>query len=225
MAAYNVVRFKVKPGKEQEVMAVWKGSPMPKGAGKGALIKTGDRTYCFVGEWDSMNSIVAARPEMIAQLDKVRPLLEDPAKKKLGQHGKYDLHVLRRHGVDVRGYADDTMLESFVLNAGIARRRRNRHEAEAGARTWFEAHAPGRRHEDAIDPDSAQAALSELPAGQREVIVAHIWGGLTFEQIAEIAGLSTSSAHRMYHAGLTALRERLGVPCRTNTGPSRPISN
>jgi hypothetical protein len=54
-------------------------------------------------------------------LDALRPLLADPAKKKLGQHGKYDLHVLRRHGVDVHGYADDTMLESFVLNAGIAR--------------------------------------------------------------------------------------------------------
>jgi DNA polymerase-1 len=56
-----------------------------------------------------------------AVLDALRPLLCDPAKKKLGQHGKYDLHVLRRHGVDVRGYADDTMLESFVLSAGIAR--------------------------------------------------------------------------------------------------------
>jgi hypothetical protein len=77
MTAYNVVRFKVKPGKEQEAMDVWKSAPMPAGAGKGALIKTGDRTYCFIGEWDSMNSIVAARPEMIAQLDKARPLLED----------------------------------------------------------------------------------------------------------------------------------------------------
>ena len=54
-------------------------------------------------------------------LDALRPLLSDPAKKKLGQHGKYDIHVLRRHGVELQGYADDTMLESFVLNAGIAR--------------------------------------------------------------------------------------------------------
>ncbi|MDQ3495435.1 MAG: DNA polymerase I, partial [Pseudomonadota bacterium] len=46
------------------------------------------------------------------------PLLADPQKKKVGQHGKYDLHVLRRHGVDVAGYADDTMLESFVLESG-----------------------------------------------------------------------------------------------------------
>jgi len=54
-------------------------------------------------------------------LDALRPLLEDAAKDKLGQHGKYDLHVLRRHGVEVRGYADDTMLESFVFNSTATR--------------------------------------------------------------------------------------------------------
>jgi DNA polymerase-1 len=51
-------------------------------------------------------------------LEQLRPVLEDADKPKVGQHGKYDLHVLRRHGVAVRGYAEDTMLESFVLNAG-----------------------------------------------------------------------------------------------------------
>jgi DNA polymerase-1 len=56
-----------------------------------------------------------------AALDALRPLLGDAGKRKLGQHGKYDLHVLRRHGVDVAGYADDTMLESFVWNAGGSR--------------------------------------------------------------------------------------------------------
>lgn len=54
-------------------------------------------------------------------LDALRPLFADPAKKKIGQHGKYDLHVLRCHGVDVQGYAEDTMLESFVWNAGASR--------------------------------------------------------------------------------------------------------
>jgi len=54
-------------------------------------------------------------------LDALRPVLENPDKKKLGQHGKYDLHVLRRHGVDVKGYHDDTMLESFVLNSTATR--------------------------------------------------------------------------------------------------------
>ena len=105
-----------------------------------------------------------------------------------------------------------------AINAGIASRRRRRHEAEAasGTTAWFEVD-PTTRHETAIDPDSAQAALSNLPADQREVIVAHVWGGLTFEQIARIAGTSSSSAHRLYQAGLLALRGRLGVPCPTNT--------
>ena len=66
-------------------------------------------------------------PGVPAQLDRAKtltalsPLFADAGKKKLGQHGKYDLHVLRRHGVVVAGYADDTMLESFVLNSGSSR--------------------------------------------------------------------------------------------------------
>jgi DNA polymerase-1 len=54
-------------------------------------------------------------------LDLLRPLLADPAVRKIGQHGKYDLHVMRRHGVELAGYDDDTMLESFVLDSGNAR--------------------------------------------------------------------------------------------------------
>jgi DNA polymerase-1 len=54
-------------------------------------------------------------------LDALRPLLEDAARAKLGQHGKYDLHVLRRHGIAVRGYAEDTMLQSFVFNSNASR--------------------------------------------------------------------------------------------------------
>src|SRR3546814_4903616 len=50
-------------------------------------------------------------------LDCLRPILEDAAVAKLGQHGKYDMHILRRHGIALAGYRDDTLLESFVLNA------------------------------------------------------------------------------------------------------------
>ncbi len=60
------------------------------------------------------------------------PVLADAGKRKLGQHGKYDLHVLRRHGVDVQGYADDTMLESFVLNSGS-----NRHDMDSLAKRFL----------------------------------------------------------------------------------------
>jgi DNA-directed RNA polymerase specialized sigma24 family protein len=52
-----------------------------------------------------------------------------------------------------------------------------------------------------------------LPLEQRETLVAHLWGGLTFEQIGELTGVSSSTAHRRYLAGLSALRERLRVTC------------
>jgi len=65
-------------------------------------------------------------------LDALRALFADPGKRKIGQHGKYDLHVLRRHGVEVRGYADDTMLESFVLNATASR-----HDMDSLARRYL----------------------------------------------------------------------------------------
>ena len=102
-----------------------------------------------------------------------------------------------------------------AINAGIARRRRSRHEAEAAAKApaWFEPELSARQSA-TVDPETAQAALESLPVEQREVIVAHLWGGLTFEQVAALAGTSASTAHRLYHAGLVALRERLGVPCR-----------
>lgn len=78
MTAYNVVRFRTKPGKESAfVEAHKKAGFKAKGFRKAALIKTGERTFCFVGEWDEMASIAAARPEMIGLLDTFRDTLED----------------------------------------------------------------------------------------------------------------------------------------------------
>ena len=50
-------------------------------------------------------------------LSKLKPLLEDPQKKKLGHNLKYDRSVLLNHGVELRGIAYDTMLESYVNNS------------------------------------------------------------------------------------------------------------
>ena len=58
-------------------------------------------------------------------------------------------------------------------------------------------------------------ALATLPDELRECIVARTWSGLNFEQIAELVGCSTSTAHRRYEAGLAALRERLRSQCQT----------
>jgi hypothetical protein len=79
MTAYNVVRYRVKAGREKDFVAAHaEMSRQPlKGFRKGALIKTGDRLYCFVGEWEKFDAIVAARPQMIATLDAMRDMLED----------------------------------------------------------------------------------------------------------------------------------------------------
>jgi DNA polymerase-1 len=50
-------------------------------------------------------------------LQALRPWLEDASRPKLGQHIKYDTHVLANHGIEVRGYVHDTLLQSYVLEA------------------------------------------------------------------------------------------------------------
>ena len=77
MTAYNVVRMRVKPGFEDKVLASFQADDDMANARRFAVIKTGDRSYCLIGEWSSMDDIVAARPKMIASLDKVRDMLED----------------------------------------------------------------------------------------------------------------------------------------------------
>jgi hypothetical protein len=44
---------------------------------RGTIIKTGERSYCLKGEWESMQAMAAARPQMIATLDTFRETLED----------------------------------------------------------------------------------------------------------------------------------------------------
>ncbi len=62
-----------------------------------------------------------AQLDLRETLEALRHLLESKQHRKLGQHGKYDIHVLRRHGVNVDGYTDDTMLESFIWNSSATR--------------------------------------------------------------------------------------------------------
>lgn len=77
MRAYNVVRYRVKPGQEEAFLAAHQAGTAFPGFAGGSLVKTGDRTYCFIGSWNSFDDIVAARPRMIALLDTFRDKLED----------------------------------------------------------------------------------------------------------------------------------------------------
>jgi hypothetical protein len=78
MTAFNVVRFSVKPGSEQRFVEAHRmARPQFKGFLGGSLVKTGEQTFCMVGEWRNFQSIVNARPQMIALLDGLRDMLED----------------------------------------------------------------------------------------------------------------------------------------------------
>ena len=115
------------------------------------------------------------------------------------------------------------VVRNGAINAGIASRRRRKHEARAASGSrWFEEENPASSTGSGLDPEAAEAALVSLPIAEREVIVAHLWGGLTFAQVGEMVGTSASSAHRTYQAGLSALRQRLGEPCREESTRSTP---
>src|SRR5215831_18076898 len=79
MTAFNVVRFRVKPGLDEAFVAAHKdlGIEGFTGARRFSLVKTGDGTYCVVGEWNKFDDIIGARPQMIGLLDTMRHLLED----------------------------------------------------------------------------------------------------------------------------------------------------
>ncbi|HDZ8830906.1 TPA: DNA polymerase I [Aeromonas dhakensis] len=65
-------------------------------------------------------------------LGKLKPLLEDPARLKVGQNLKYDRNVLLNHGIELQGITYDTMLESYVLNSTASR-----HDMDSLARRYL----------------------------------------------------------------------------------------
>jgi RNA polymerase sigma factor (sigma-70 family) len=82
-------------------------------------------------------------------------------------------------------------------------RRRRREQRVSSPEAWFN------NAEQQLDCAEAIRALAELPLELREVIVARLWGGLTFEDVARLIGCSLPTAHRRYQNGLARLRERL----------------
>ena len=78
MTAFNTVRFKVKAGRDEEFLAAHRNVDRDwPGLNRVNLIKTGDHDYCIIGEWSDIDSLAAARPQMIATLDTFRDTLEE----------------------------------------------------------------------------------------------------------------------------------------------------
>ena len=78
MPAFNVVRFRVRPGEDEAFLdAHREGRAAWPGLKRGTVIKTGERTYCLIGEWPDVETLRASTPRMIATLDTFRATLED----------------------------------------------------------------------------------------------------------------------------------------------------
>lgn len=77
MAAFNIVRAQVRPEFEAEFLKTNDnpGWEVERGLRCMSLVQTGEHSYCFVGEWDSLDAMEAARPVLGAWLDRMRPLL------------------------------------------------------------------------------------------------------------------------------------------------------
>src|SRR5262245_40689649 len=103
------------------------------------------------------------------------------------------------------------VVRNRALDAAKTDRRRQQREAVVRGSRWFV-----EPDIDGLDAEQAVAALERLPRELRETIVARLWGGLTFDQIAVVSGCSPSSAFRRYEAGIAALRDSLGVSCPTD---------
>ncbi len=79
MTAMNVVHMRVKPGMEAEFVRLHNDFDMKAmpGGRNFWLVKSGERSFVVVGEWDNFEALAAARSAMITSLDKLRPILED----------------------------------------------------------------------------------------------------------------------------------------------------
>jgi len=120
------------------------------------------------------------------------------------------LKLVRQSGppVDAVAWLYRVVRNGALDAAKMARRRQRRESAAARPVRWFV-----ESEVDGLEAETAVAALERLAPEEREVIVAHHWGGLSFQQIAVVAGCSASTAFRRYTAGVEDLRKQLGVIC------------
>jgi hypothetical protein len=78
MTAFNAVRFRIKPGRDQDFLNAHKTIAQAwPGLEHANIIKTGENTYCIIAQWTDIEALAQARPNMIATLNSFRDTLED----------------------------------------------------------------------------------------------------------------------------------------------------
>lgn len=90
----------------------------------------------------------------------------------------------------------------------VARRQGKHEELSSTRAAWLTSSVDSQ-----LDAETVTESMKELAGDLREIITARIWGELSFEEIGELIGTSSSTAHRRYVEGLELLREKLGATC------------
>ncbi len=101
----------------------------------------------------------AGAPDQLSRdvvLQALKPLLENDQLVKVGHHLKYDAHVFKRYGIDLRGMRFDSMLESYVWNSTATR-----HDLDAAARKYLGIDPT--RYEDVAGKGAKQISFSQVP--------------------------------------------------------------
>lgn len=103
------------------------------------------------------------------------------------------------------------VVRNRALNAARAEYRRCAHEGAAASRQ-------ASRIADPVDTAALADLLQLLSDAQREIVVLRVWGGLSWQEIADVTGVPRSSAHRDYVQALQQLRKHLeSSSCPTTT--------
>lgn len=121
------------------------------------------------------------------------------------QEALLDLATLETAPNDPIGWLFKTV-RCKAINLSRSWQRRDKHERAAAQQrdVWFE-----RDPVDAIQSGELEAMLEELDAVDREIVVARVWGGMSFEQIGQLVNLSASTVHRHYQHALEQLQLKL----------------
>jgi DNA polymerase I len=145
-----------------------------------------------------------------AVLDKLRPWLEDPARHKLGQNTKYDLHVFANHGINARGFVHDTLLQSYVLEAHKLHSLESLGERHLGRR--------GLSYEDVCGKGAAQIPFAQVDlarateySGEDSEMTLHVHQALWPQLQAEPGLLRVYEAIEMPVSAVLGRIERHGV--------------
>ena len=119
-------------------------------------VKTGEAAYIPLGHDYPGAPDQLPRDEVLAAL---KDFLEDPDKKKVGHHLKYDAHIFARYGIDLRGMQFDSMLESYVLNSVATR-----HDMDSVARKYL--HISTIHYEDVAGKGAKQLTFNQIDLEQ-----------------------------------------------------------